>query len=205
MKYTETAPRRPYTMTKRARAAEETAEKILDAALDRLATALFDEVTLDSIAADAGVTVQTVIRRFGSKEDLFSRLIEREGERILAERTPPPEDGSDTSAAIRVLLSHYERDGAMVLNLLRQEDRFPLIAKTLATARRVHEDWVAEHLGSVPGGSTELERRRRFDAVVAATDIYIWKLLRLDRGKSVEEVEEIMMVLLEGVTGSEVS
>lgn len=190
-------------MTTRARAAEETGERILDAALNRLATALFDEVTLDSIAADAGVTVQTVIRRFGSKEDLFSHLIERESARILAERTPPPGDDNDMSSAIRVLVSHYERDGAMLLNLLRQEDRFPMVAGTLATARRVHEKWVADHLVSVLGDSNGKARARRFDAVLAATDIYVWKVLRIDRGRSVEEVEAAMLALLEGLAGGE--
>lgn len=204
MNASEVATRRPYTMANRARAAEETGERILDAAFDRLATALFDEVTLESIADDAGVTVQTVIRRFGSKEDLFSRLIEREGERILAERKPP-EDAADTPSAIRALLSHYERDGAMVLNLLRQEDRFPLIAETLAKARGVHERWVAEHLEAVLGGTDEVERARRFDAALAATDIYVWKLLRVDRGKSLVEVENIMLALVEGITEGEVS
>ncbi|MGD2044072.1 MAG: helix-turn-helix domain-containing protein, partial [Acidimicrobiia bacterium] len=195
MKVAETATRRPYAMTKRARAAEETGERILDAALARLATALFDEVTLDAIAADAGVTVQTVLRRFGSKEDLFSRLVEREGERISAQRTPRPEEGSDMPATIRVLVSHYESDGRMVLNLLRQEDRFPLIAETLESARREHEEWVSEHLGPVLDGSTGRARRRRLDAALAATDIYVWKLLRIDRGKSVGEVEETMLML----------
>lgn len=172
---------------------------MLDAALRRFATALFDEVTLDAIADDAGVTVQTVIRRFGSKEDLFSLLIEREGVRILADRTPASSDRGDIAAAVRALVSHYERDGAMVLNLLRQEDRFPLIAETLETARRVHEVWVEEQLQLLLDGSSGDERRLRLDALLAATDIYVWKVLRVDRGRSVEEVEEAMLALLEGI------
>lgn len=199
MKTAETIARRSYTMTNRARAAEERGDRMLDAALRRFATALFDEVTLDAIADDAGVTVQTVIRRFGSKEDLFSLLIEREGVRILADRTPASSDRGDIAAAVRALVSHYERDGAMVLNLLRQEDRFPLIAETLETARRVHEVWVEEQLQLLLDGSSGDERRLRLDALLAATDIYVWKVLRVDRGRSVEEVEEAMLALLEGI------
>src|SRR6266545_3349860 len=59
-------PRR-YTQGARAQAAEATALRIVDAFLTRLMKQWFDEITLDGVAEDAGVTVQTVVRRFGGK------------------------------------------------------------------------------------------------------------------------------------------
>ena len=54
--------RREYTQTVRAQAAEETGKRIVEAFIARLMSDWFDQITLDVIAADAGVTVQTVIR-----------------------------------------------------------------------------------------------------------------------------------------------
>ena len=74
----------------RAQAAVATAARCMAAATARLLREHSDEVTLDSIAAEAGVTVQTVIRRFGSKEGLVQAIVEVTGSEVRADR-----DGAD--------------------------------------------------------------------------------------------------------------
>lgn len=186
-------------MRARARSVEETGERILDSARERFSRLVFDEVTLNDIADDAGVTVQTVIRRFGSKEELFVTLAERESERILAEREPLEGEDVALDSAVSTLVAHYERDGETVLNLLSQESRFPLVAEVVAAGREMHEKWVRKHCQPVLAGSSGAERKRRLEAAIAATDLYTWKLLRLDRGIDREEVEKTIMTLLEGL------
>lgn len=190
---------RPYDMTERARAAAATGERILEAARNRFSRLPFDQVTLNDVADDAGVTVQTVIRHFGSKEDLFTYLAERESARILSEREPDRSSDGSLEAALQILVDHYERDGETVLNLLAQESRFPMIAEVVASGRNLHEEWVEEHCRPVLEGVKGEEQRRRLQAAVAATDVYTWKLLRLDRGLSREEVIKTMRILLEGL------
>src|SRR3954471_12624823 len=73
---------RPYAQTVRAQATEETARRILDAFIARLFTQWLDEITLDRVADDAGVTVQTIVRRFGGKAGLLASSIPIIGERI---------------------------------------------------------------------------------------------------------------------------
>ena len=63
---------RPYRMKARAQAAEATAQAIIAAARVLFAERPYDQVSLPAIAQGAGVTVQTVLRRFGSKEELFA-------------------------------------------------------------------------------------------------------------------------------------
>lgn len=186
-------------MRARARSVEETGERILDSAKELFSRLVFDEVTLKDIADDAGVTVQTVIRRFGSKEDLFTAIAEREGERVLAEREPLQDEDVTLASAVSVLVAHYERDGRTVLNLLSQEARFPLVAEVVATGREMHEEWVRKHCRPVLRGSSGVDRKRQLEAAIAATDLYTWKLLRLDRGLDREEVEKTMLALLEGL------
>lgn len=186
-------------MKARARAAAETGERILEAAKTAFSTGLFDEVTLDAIAEAAGVSVQTVIRRFGSKEDLFAAIAERESQRIVAEREPDPSGPATMSSAIHALVTHYESDGRTVLNLLRQEDRFPLIAESMTRGREEHEEWVTRHCAPVLENTTGDERRLRLEAAIAATDLYLWKLLRLDRSLTQREVERTMLMMLDGL------
>ena len=57
---------RTYRMTARADAAERTGERITDAMLRRFAELPYDRIRLEDVAAVAEVTVQTVIRRFGT-------------------------------------------------------------------------------------------------------------------------------------------
>lgn len=190
---------RTYTMKARARSVAQTGERILDAAGERFSKMAFDEVTLGDIAADAEVSVQTVIRRFGSKEELFATLAEREGARILEEREPVAGDHVSMESAVEALVDHYERDGETVLNLLAQESRFPSIAEVVASGRAVHESWVEQHCHPVLEGAGGRERKRKLEAAIAATDLYVWKLLRLDRGLGRHEVEKIMLTLLEGL------
>jgi AcrR family transcriptional regulator len=54
-------------MSARAEAAEATGERILDAALELFGERPTDQIPLDEVASRAGVSVQTVIRRFGGK------------------------------------------------------------------------------------------------------------------------------------------
>ena len=200
MKYAEaTAARRTYRMKARAKAVEETGERILDAAWTAFSTERFDQITLQQIAADAGVTVQTILRRFGSKEALFEATGRREGARILAERQPSgPEEGG-LEAAVQALVGHYERDGRRVLHFLRQEDRLPIVAEIVQRGRAEHRKWVEQHCASLLEGATGGRRERRLTAAIAATDLYVWKLLRLDLGRSRRQVEQVMLTLLEGI------
>ncbi|HEX6117482.1 MAG TPA: TetR/AcrR family transcriptional regulator [Solirubrobacterales bacterium] len=62
-----------------------TSERVLDAALALAAASGIQHLTMDDIAARAGVGRMTVYRRFGDKERLLDALAVREGRRCLAE------------------------------------------------------------------------------------------------------------------------
>src|SRR5690348_6392232 len=65
-------PKRQYRMRARARSTEATRETILDAVEVAFEELLFDEITLEAIAERSGVSVQTILRHFGSKEGLYA-------------------------------------------------------------------------------------------------------------------------------------
>lgn len=184
-------------MQARAEAAEETANSILRAATIAFESTRFADVTLRRIADAAEVSVQTVIRRFGSKKGLFDAVVDRERTRVAAQREVP--DGADLHHRIEILVDHYEEDGDVVLHLLSEADRSPEIALVVAEGRRTHRTWVETHLPEVFASARGAERRQLVDAAVAATDLFTWKLLRRDVGRNTMEVVAVMVRILEGL------
>jgi AcrR family transcriptional regulator len=89
-----TSATRRYVMGARAEAAEETGRRIVEAFLGRVMTEWYDQITLDRVAEDAGVTVQTVVRRFGSKEGVLAVAVKELAERINASREVPTGDAT---------------------------------------------------------------------------------------------------------------
>jgi AcrR family transcriptional regulator len=194
---TGSASKRPYRKNARAEAERATTNAILDVALEAFAREPFDRVTLQNIAEQAGVTVQTVIRHFGSKERLFERLAERETPRILAARSAEADGGLDE--ALDALLAHYEHDGDMVLNFIAQEQLFPPIRAAVERGRRIHREWVERHCAGILADSEGTERLRLLHAAIAATDLYTWKLLRRDLGLELPDVAAAIRQLLQGL------
>jgi AcrR family transcriptional regulator len=172
-------------MSARAAAVEATRERILDAAYEAFMERWYDDVTLRDVAADAGVALQTVVNHFGTKEALFGEVSDRFDESINAARwTVAP---GDVAAIVTTLVDDYERTGDVVLRLLALEDRMPVVRPMIARGRRSHRDWV-EHMFRAPlTGLRGAARRRRVVQLVAALDVYTWKLLRLDNGLSREQ------------------
>lgn len=189
--------KRSYTQTTRAQSAQQTGERILDAAYTRFTDAHYDDVTLDQIAADADVTVQTVIRRFGSKEGIVRALGEVVGTRVVSQRGEAP--AGDLHGALANLVEHYEREGDMALHLLRQEQRVPAYAEVTDRGKQLHAAWCARVFAPWLDGLDGVDRRRRFAQVVALCDVYMWHLLRQRQGLSRRQTELALVELLEGV------
>ncbi len=64
---------------------DETAARILDAALDRFATFGIRRTTMDDIAEAAGIGRATVYRRFGGRDEIVRGVVLRELARFIAE------------------------------------------------------------------------------------------------------------------------
>lgn len=194
-----TAPRRGYTMRARAAAAERTGERIMDAAFELFGRRLYDEVTLGDVAAAAGVTTQTVIRRFGSKEGLIEAVGERVRGQVGAQRDQAPV--GDVAGAVANLVEHYEQMGDGVLHLLAQEERVPAFRAATDMGRAMHHEWVARTFAPQLAGLRGAERRRRHAQLVAVTDVYVWKILRRDFGLPRAQVEHAIRELVERTGG----
>ena len=185
---------RPYDMTLRGQLAAETTERIVDAAEALMGEGPMAAVTLKAIAARAGVSVQTVLRHLGSRDGCLDAVGRRVGERVDAQRSGSAP--GDVRTAIADLITHYEAEGRLVLNLLAQEDGGdPLVRRAAEQGRTYHRAWVQRCFGPLMPDRHET----RVDALVAATDLYVWKLLRLDLGRSREATEAVVLRLATAV------
>ena len=191
--------RRAYDRTLRAQKASENEARILVEAERLFATQPFDRVTLGEVAKAAGVTIPTLQRRFGNKEGLFAACGAVVAARTEGQRGAPPV--GNVSACIHELIEHYEREGAMIWHLLRQESDVPLLQVLLAGGRARHREWVEVVFAEAVGRGDRRKRRARVDAIVAVTDLFVWKLLRIDLGRSRNEVEALLSTMAEAVAG----
>ena len=197
---------RPYDMTLRAQRAAQTTERIVTVTETLLLEGPLAEVTLKAIAAGAEVTVQTVLRHMGSRDGCLEAVAQRLAERVAEQRGASAP--GDVDGAIAGLVDHYEADGRLVLNLLSQEGGSePLARRAAEVGRAFHRDWVRRCFGPWLGDAGDRDAgdvdvgsvRQRVDALVAATDLYVWKLLRLDLGRSREATEGVLRHLVTAV------
>ena len=187
---------RSYVMRARADATARTREDILCAAHDLSVERMSLEIVLADVAERAGVSVQTVLRHFGSRDALFDAVLAHAQTDVQTERETPP---GDVRAAIRTVVAHYERRGDLVLNLLAQAARDERARAVVEPGKRLHRQWVVEAFAPQLAEHPVRGRESVVDLLVVATDVYTWALLRRDRGLSRTTVERRMLRLVNAV------
>ncbi len=184
-------------MVARAESAALTGERIIDAAVEMFFAEPARVISLDELADRAGVTVQTVIRRFGGREGLLAAAAEREAGRVREERDVAP---GDVEGAVRVLIEHYERTGDRVLRMLAEESRSQALREIVDRGRRLHRDWCASVFAPALEGLSAAERARRLAQLVAVCDVYTWMLMRRQSRLSCNQTALALLELLTPLT-----
>ena len=191
---------RAYTMTARAAKMAETRTRIIDCAVRLYVESGIDDFTLEAVARCVGTTVQTVLRIHGSREQLFFAALDK-----LARGGVPlkPTAPGDVAAAIGAIFDVYETSGDMVLQWLRDEFRQPGLKQRLEEGRSDHRDWVklafAPQLAALSGAA----RERLFNAIVVATDVWVWSKLRKDNGLTRPAAETVVREIVQAVVRKE--
>jgi len=192
--------KRRYRMVARAEAAAATRERLLESAWRHFAVGRFEDVRLSAIAADAGVSAQTLHSHFGTKDALF---VAAWGERMAPEGVRRDQAApGHVAGAVRVLYDSYERDGDAVLRLLAQEERIAAVHEMAEAGRRWHRGWVQRTFAPLLAGTSGAERERRLVALVVATDLLVWKLLRREMGLGRRAAERIVTEMVTNSKGT---
>jgi AcrR family transcriptional regulator len=179
--------------------ADETERQILDAVTEIIATEDFDAVSMRRVAAKADVSLSTVVRHFGTKDALLAALVSQAGEDEERDARRRSMDPGDVGAAVRAVVGDYEESGQQLLHMLAQEHRFPALSALLDLGRRGHRTWVRWAFSPQLTGRGTAGKARLEDLLVVATDVYTWKLLRIDRRLGTRATVAAMTDLCEAV------
>ncbi len=170
---------RAYNQVARAVTSKETEEQIAAAFLRLLKKHWFDEITLDHIAAEAGTTRQTIIRRYGGKPGVLAAFVENMDNTIRTGRWNTP--AGDIDNAISNLVDEYEELGPWLIRTLSLEGRFPELTAGLNQGRRGHREWVTYIFSPWLDNLEREQRQERIHELIAVTDVWMWHLLRNDQ------------------------
>lgn len=100
-------PARTYRSDLRAQQADETRARILDAALKVMARGLAT-LSIPAVAREAGVSVPTVYRHFGTKAELLAELYPHVARRAGFDGLPDPASLDDVREAVRAIFARLD-------------------------------------------------------------------------------------------------
>jgi AcrR family transcriptional regulator len=189
---------RGYVKVARARAEAQTRTALLDAADEAFLSGPWDRVALESIARSAGVSKQTLLRHFGSKDGLLEAVLRRGFAGVEEQRLGAPTH--DIAGAVDNLLDHYELRGGRAMRSSNLDLAGPL-ADLGRRARQFHYDWVEHAFGGWLDGAHAAERRRLRAALIALCDVQAWWILSNDLGLSRAEVRAILIMAITRLLG----
>jgi AcrR family transcriptional regulator len=186
---------RPYRQRRRAASAEANTERIMRASYELFLERPFEQITLAAVAERAGVGLQTVIRRVGTKDGLARAANEWVVPQLAGDRGEP--DSADPDAVAAAMARHYERWGDATERMMRQEDVSPALAEAAAAGRRAHREWIEAAFAAPLRALDPGERRRRVARLAGVCGVELWIVLRRDGGLSADEARHAVADLIE--------
>jgi AcrR family transcriptional regulator len=166
-------------MVKRAASAEQTRQRIVDVTVQLWRERWYDEITMREIAAQAGVSLRTVVNHFGAKEAIFAAALEPPVEEELMTRLKANPD--DVVGAVDLLVQDYDSVGDATIRTLALEGRVPALDASIERGRELQRAWVEATFPAAVADLRGSARERQIDLLVCATGVYTWKILRRDR------------------------
>ncbi len=180
---------RPYAQGARAASAEATRQRILHVTADLMKSRFRVEIRLEDVAREAKVTVQTVLNIFDNRAAVLDAAWAEMLRNLRAQRLSA-EPGNIVDG-IMALMDHYEQFGDLVVrNLVEQAD-----PEFIAIGRAGHRQWVRRQF-SLQIAQITPPRRTLIDELVCACDVYTWKLLRRDLGRSRAQTEATILAMV---------
>src|SRR4051794_37601120 len=131
-----------YRMKARADAVEATRTRLIQAAIEAFTERPYDDVTIAALAREAGVSHQTLLNHFGSKDALYLAAGEVVGARVgeLRRGAVP----GDVPSIVGALMRQYEELGDGNARAAALNERSQAVAAMLDVARQMHQRWLAE-------------------------------------------------------------
>jgi AcrR family transcriptional regulator len=186
-----------YDNSKRLLDAENTKMEIIKAFGTLWSSYSIKDITLEMIAKEAGVTTKTILRKFGSKNGLLNESLSYLATEIESERTLTKV--GDIDKILEVLLTNYEKMGAAAIRTINLEPELEIARKIGAKGRALHRDWCIQMFAPYLPTEQSVDYEIQLNSFIAATEIYLWKLMRKDLMLSKEKTFSIFKNIIEGL------
>jgi AcrR family transcriptional regulator len=196
----DTIDRRPYKKVAREQSQQRTREALLEAAIDEFYADRWSKTSLEALAARAGVTKQTLLRHFGSKEGLLIQALVRGAAQVLDERWSAPVGEID--GAIENLLDHYEVWGRRARQIGAWQDAPSVLAKLSQAGRQMHYQWIEFAFGPQLEGLDEPSFARRRAELIVICDVQTWWILAHDLELPRAEIKAILIGMIDRTLGA---
>jgi AcrR family transcriptional regulator len=199
--------KRGYDTTRRRAQAEATRRDVLDAAGRLFATRGYAATTIDEIAAEAGVSRETIFKAFGTKRELLRLWVERE---LAGPEEPVPlqqqawmqqiretrQQRTQVEIGVAAVRRIYDRAGEAIDVMGAAAHADPEIAALFDQARRRRRQdvlAVTELLAATGPTRSDLDTEEVVDVVYALTSPELYDLLVRQCGWQPERYEEWMV------------
>lgn len=186
-----------YDNSKRLIEAENTRLKIIKAFGRLWNQYSIKEITLEMVSGEAGVTTRTIMRKFGSKEGLLAESLTVLAAEIESSRKETK--ASDIDAVLQALLSNYETMGEAAIRTISLEPELEIARQIGQKGRELHRNWCIQMFSSYLPDPNTPEFEIQLNSFIAATEIYLWKLMRKDLKLSKEQTFEIFKNMINGL------
>jgi AcrR family transcriptional regulator len=181
---------REYRQVERAKTQERTREALIEAATDEFFEGNWLKSTLDSLSHKAGVTRQTLLRHFGSKDGLLMQSLMRGAAQVRDQRWSTPT--TDISGAVDNVIDHYEEWGERSVRIGAWQRGPAVLALFANAARQMHYDWVEHAFAGWLDRFDDETRAERQAILVVLCDVQTWWTLSNDLGLSRRKVHAIL-------------
>jgi AcrR family transcriptional regulator len=201
-KLTAAIAKRPYKQVARAQAQQRTRDALQDAAIEEFTRGDWAKVSLETLARRAGVTKQTLLRHFGSKDGLLMQALVHSASDAVKQRWSAPP--GNVEGAVENVLDHYELLGERSLRIgAWLESGPPELARLSRMARQLHYDWVEYAFGPQLERLHGQARVRTRAALIVLCDVHTWWLLAHDLDFERSEVLTTLTLAIERLLGEE--
>jgi AcrR family transcriptional regulator len=199
------SPGREYRSELRARQAEDTRVRILDAAV-RVIAAGIATLSIPAVAREAGVSVPTVYRHFGTKQDLLAAVYPHIVRRAGLDQIVMPRTMEELRDGVRTLFNHLDAFD----DLARAAMASPAVFRDSSAVREVRQSTMANRVAMtrqladmVGPDLPDADRERIARLLLIVTSSAALRTWRDNLGLSAEDVaDEIDWVIRSVAAGS---
>ena len=191
--------KRGYRSKLRAEQTEATRRRIIDAARRLFAGQRYEGVTMEQLAEEAGVAIQTLYAAFGSKFNLACAVVQ---EALGSAGVPEMAQTAAAMTDARETLRHVAHVNRVVderllgLDNILNAHSMREVAETSAQARERDLSEIAATIFATPQRRADLSREDVSDILVTLTAPLLYRMLVAERGWAPERYEQWLGDLL---------